>query len=171
MDSAILAWVAAHRAAPVDAVMVALSLAGSGGAVWFLIAAVRAAVRPRQAMAMWQAVLAVVLAWLVADAVLKPIVHRPRPPAGQVAEFAHASRTSSFPSAHAATSVAGAVALGAAWPAARVAVWTLAALIACSRTYLGLHYPSDVLAGAALGWALAWFVCGRTGWRRTAPGR
>ncbi|HET6830017.1 MAG TPA: phosphatase PAP2 family protein [Solirubrobacterales bacterium] len=64
----------------------------------------------------------------------------------------------SFPSAHAATSVAGAVALGRVAPRARLPLYGLAALICAGRPYLGMHYPSDVLAGAVVGWAIgrAW---------------
>lgn len=59
----------------------------------------------------------------------------------------------SYPSAHAATSVAGASRLSETLPAAPL--WALAAALAASRLYLRVHYPSDVVAGAALGGAVA----------------
>lgn len=57
----------------------------------------------------------------------------------------------SFPSGHttAAFSIAGAVAVST--QIASLPLWTLAGLVGVSRVYLGHHYPSDVLAGAALG--------------------
>ncbi len=60
----------------------------------------------------------------------------------------------SFPSAHATTAVAAATVLGRVSPRARPALLSLAALICVGRPYLGMHYPSDVLAGAALGYGL-----------------
>ncbi len=64
----------------------------------------------------------------------------------------------SFPSAHATTAVAGATALGRVAPRARLPLYTLAGLICLGRPYLGMHYPSDVLAGVALGYGIgrAW---------------
>ena len=59
----------------------------------------------------------------------------------------------SYPSAHATTSVAGARMLSPLLPAAPL--YALAAVLALSRPYLGVHYPSDTLAGAALGAAVA----------------
>ena len=59
----------------------------------------------------------------------------------------------SYPSAHAATSVAGARRLSETLPAAPL--WVLAAALAGSRLYLRVHYPSDTVAGAALGGAVA----------------
>ena len=59
----------------------------------------------------------------------------------------------SYPSAHAATSAAGARRLSETLPPAPL--WILAAALAGSRLYLRVHHPSDTLAGAALGGAIA----------------
>ena len=78
----------------------------------------------------------------------------------------------SFPSGHATASFAIAVALMLAFP--RVRAWPMlgATLIALSRPIVGMHYPSDILAGAALGAAVAllvWLVWGRR-FARDLPG-
>ena len=59
----------------------------------------------------------------------------------------------SYPSAHATTSAAGARMLSPLLPPG--ALYALATVLALSRPYLGVHYPSDTLAGAALGVAVA----------------
>ncbi len=78
----------------------------------------------------------------------------------------------SFPSGHATTAFAGAVALSYLWRRAAPLFFLLAAAIAFSRVYVGVHYPGDVLAGAALGSlvGLAWVAALRLP-RRTAAGR
>ena len=60
----------------------------------------------------------------------------------------------SFPSGHAATAFAGAVSLSYLWRRGAPLFFLLAAAIAFSRVYVGVHYPGDVLAGAALGTAV-----------------
>ena len=85
-------------------------------------------------------------------------VHRPRPP---VARLDVAPPTSSFPSGHTAAAVAlyGCIAILVLWiwgrrPATRVAVAVLCFIpvfVGLSRLYRGMHYPSDVLAGALTG--------------------
>jgi len=61
----------------------------------------------------------------------------------------------SFPSGHTLHAVSFAWQASAHFPELAWVLWPLAALIAASRVVLGLHYPSDVLAGAAIGAALA----------------
>jgi decaprenylphosphoryl-5-phosphoribose phosphatase len=74
------------------------------------------------------------------------VIVRRRRPSGPLADT-HSQL--SYPSAHAATSVAAVRALG------MPALWPLAAGLAASRLYLRVHYPSDVVAGAALGASIA----------------
>ena len=57
----------------------------------------------------------------------------------------------SFPSAHATTSFAAAAAYSRALPLASPLFYGAATMFAASRPYLGVHYPSDVLAGVGLG--------------------
>ncbi|MCL4287096.1 MAG: phosphatase PAP2 family protein [Thermoleophilia bacterium] len=85
------------------------------------------------------------------NSVVKAASGRERPVVAGHAPLASATSRLSFPSAHAATSVAAAVSLGRVAPGARPALYGLAGLICAGRPYLGMHYPSDVLAGAALG--------------------
>ena len=173
MELSVLAWLAAHRTAWLDTVMLTLTEVGRGGAVWGVTAIVRGVVDRRLAMAACQVVIAVTLAWATPEAILKPLSARPRPfvASNTIRPVRHEHpRSSSFPSGHASTAVAGAYSLSAMWPPARVACWTLAAFIVFSRAYLGVHYPTDLVAGALLGWLIAWLVVGGTRWRVAASG-
>ena len=88
---------------------------------------------------------------------LKSVVDVERP-AFRYAEpkaLVHVPRDHSFPSGHAATSFACATVLAWAFPRLAVPLYLLAAAIAFSRVYVGVHYPLDVLAGAALGLLVA----------------
>jgi len=80
-----------------------------------------------------------------ANQLIKVIVRRKRPAGGLMDTHSDLS----YPSAHAATSVAAARALD------MPALWPLAVALAGSRLYLRVHYPSDTIAGAALGGAVA----------------
>jgi membrane-associated phospholipid phosphatase len=116
-------------------------LLGEHGVVWFGIAV---------AARRWDAARTVAIAY-GANQLIKVIVRRRRPP--QEGRRARTMSDLSYPSAHAATSVAGASRLSETLPAAPL--WMLAAALAGSRVYLRVHYPSDTLAGAALGGAIA----------------
>ncbi len=66
----------------------------------------------------------------------------------------------------------GAVSLARVWPQARWALAILGALIAYSRIYVGVHYPTDVIAGLLLGAACVWLVLGGrhpSTWSRPGP--
>lgn len=78
-------------------------------------------------------------------------VRRPRPELEDLPPLTPVVTALSFPSAHATTSFAAAAAYSRALPLASPLFYGAATMFALSRPYLGVHYPSDVIAGAALG--------------------
>jgi undecaprenyl-diphosphatase len=97
---------------------------------------------------------------LVAEGIsgaLKLWVARDRPPLADPdpEPLVHLPVTHSFPSGHATVSFACAAVLALAVPRLRAPLFLLAALIAFSRVYVGVHYPFDVVAGAVLGVLIA----------------
>jgi decaprenylphosphoryl-5-phosphoribose phosphatase len=92
----------------------------------------------------------IVVGALLANTAVKQLVRRPRPDLGpELPPLSSTISSLSYPSAHAATSFAAAGALGPSVP-----LYAAAGAMALTRPYLGVHYPSDVVAGAALGWAV-----------------
>jgi undecaprenyl-diphosphatase len=78
--------------------------------------------------------------------------------------------SNSFPSGHTATSFACATVLTAFAPRAAPAFYVLALAVAYSRLYVGVHFPTDVVAGALLGIATALLLLAATR-RRSARAR
>ena len=112
---------------------------------------------PRRRDAYFRAV-KIVLATLAANTVVKQTVRRARPVLEEeLPALTPVLSGRSYPSAHSSTSFAGARALSAAGlPAAPL--YAVAVAMALSRPYLGVHYPSDIVAGAALGDAVGRFM-------------
>src|SRR5205823_9012510 len=106
---------------------------------------------------------------------LRSAIDRPRPPVvyPEPKPLVHVPHGGSFPSGHAATSFACATILALAAPRYGGAFFVLAAAIAWSRVYNGVHYPLDVLGGAVLGVlvaiALRWLLKGLPRLRRVTP--
>jgi membrane-associated phospholipid phosphatase len=125
---------------------------GEHGILWYSVSAIGAAVSPKDRRAFGRAA-ALVLGSFVANQAVKFIARRPRPDLPDLPPLVHTMSNRSYPSAHATTSAAAAVALSRVLP--RTPLYAVAAALALSRLYLGVHYPSDTLAGAALGVAVA----------------
>jgi undecaprenyl-diphosphatase len=159
-------WLTTHHTTLLDIVMVALSVAGRGGLLWLLIGAVIALTNRRLVPGVFQLALAIGLASLTVDAVIKPAVARARPfeRAADIRVIDRRPESGSFPSGHAANAFAGAYVLARLWPAAAVPFWMLAAAVAFSRIYVGVHYPLDVIAGALVGLACGVWVVGGSRW-------
>jgi len=156
MELAILDFIQNNlRCGVLDACMVAVTHLGDLGAVW-LAGALVAFVSGKRRLAV-SIMVAVVLAGVAGTVVPKPLIARPRPcdivPAVKL--LVARPGDCSFPSGHAATAFAAATVLFCAGNRWRGPALVFAILIAYSRMYLYVHYPTDVLAGMLLG-----IVCG-----------
>ena len=157
-DTAAREWLVTYHHPIADAVMVGLSAIGRVGAIWIAIALALVVRDRRRIRAVAVVFAAQALAFVATDLVVKPIVARARPFEASVLTRVIDRRplTYSFPSGHAATAFAGAATLSWIWPNGRLVLWPLAAMVALSRIYVGVHYPLDVLGGAVLGLSCAW---------------
>ena len=133
---------------------VVYTTSGEFGAIWIAGALAGGAV-DRDRRRAWFTAGALVFTALCANAVVKRVVRRKRPHLPGLPPIGRAPSTPSFPSGHAATSFAGAHAIGTLVPGARPPLVAAAALMALTRSYLGVHYPSDVIAGAVVGTVVA----------------
>jgi len=134
--------------------VLALTRLGEHGALWFALAAAGAVVDQGRRDLLVRAAAAVAAAYGV-NQLMKLIVRRRRPELDDLPPLVSTGSRIAFPSAHASTSFAGARALSRAWPCATAPLYATAVAMALSRPYVGVHYPSDVVAGAALGTAVA----------------
>ncbi|HEU4701335.1 MAG TPA: phosphatase PAP2 family protein [Conexibacter sp.] len=126
----------------------AFSTLGQHGGCWFALGAAGAALDPAR-RGRWRRGTLVIAGAYAANQAVKLAVRRPRP---QLADLPPLTRTPtqlSFPSAHAATSAAAVHAFRHLLP--WVPLRGTAVAMAFSRLYLGVHYPSDIVAGVLLG--------------------
>ena len=173
IDFMILEWIQSHlQGAALDLLMPTITALGNGGWLFILLALVLLLSKRyrRQGCAL---AVSLLLCLLVGNLFLKPLFARLRPfEVAGLSELLISPPTDySFPSGHTSASFAAAAAWWRTLPRRwmQVTAVVLAALMALSRLYVGVHFPSDVLAGVLVGllcgW-LAWLL-----WRRFAAWR
>ncbi|MBV9919112.1 MAG: phosphatase PAP2 family protein [Solirubrobacterales bacterium] len=142
-----------RRPQPTDELLLMISQAADRSLLWLAIAATGSAFGGKRGRrAAERGVLALAVASATVNGPFKLLVGRRRP--APIRRLRRVPRSSSFPSGHSASAFAFAVAATRELPQAGVLLLPLAASVAYSRVYLGLHHPSDVAAGAAFGAAV-----------------
>ena len=160
-DDAVMHWIGSHQSPIVQSAMLEVTALGTGTVVAMIVFVAGLFLWLNQHKHSAILLIVATLGGMILDNLLKIGFDRPRP---QIFKWGTYAVSSSFPSGHAMSSVIvyGTVAYLAARlqrnVRSRVATMTLAALIilliCSSRLYLGVHFPSDVLAGLTIG--LAW---------------
>ena len=155
LNAADLATYRAIRSLATDERQVAavrrFSRLGEHGAVWLVIGAGGALLDARRRRRWTRATVTVGAAYLTSTTV-KLAIGRRRPVIEDLPQLMATPTGLSFPSSHSTSSFAAARAFGGLLPTG--GLYAAAVPMALSRLYLGVHYPSDILAGAALGTVL-----------------
>jgi undecaprenyl-diphosphatase len=160
MDIDIFFWINSHHNTFLDLLLFFLSAAGKFYILWWALGVVVLCVDRRNGIRVMLCMfLALLLVFVSVDIVLKPLIARPRP--FVTLEGVRLFGTSwttwmrlggfSFPSGHCASSMAAAWVFGSFYRRYRWLLFVLVVLMAYSRVYLGVHYPSDCLAGIVTG--------------------
>jgi membrane-associated phospholipid phosphatase len=139
-----------------EAAMVALGKAGNNAMVWVVLGVVLAVLDSSNRES-WLICAALGPVAIGLNYAIKVLVKRPRPVLEGLPPLGGAPSSLSFPSAHATSSFAVATAMVRVDPAT-AAVLGIALALSLGRPYLGMHYPSDVLAGIVFGVLLGLIV-------------
>ena len=162
LDGNILLWIQEHvRNDVLTSVMKFITHLGDAGWIWIALAIVFLLVKKMRRTGMLMAC-SLVGSLIVNNLILKNLVARTRPyeAVDGLQRIIEAQRDLSFPSGHTGSSFAAAVVIFLMCPRK---IWVpaliLAFLIMFSRLYVGVHYPTDVLAGMITGTLIAVLVC------------
>jgi membrane-associated phospholipid phosphatase len=150
-DRLLVGWRTLPHSPASDRVAIALSQFADHARGWIALGVV-GGVYDRHRARRWLTAAAVLAATEQARGQLKRAVHRARPQLEGLPPLAGVTARYSFPSSHTATAVAAIYAFDGLIARPVLVGW--AALTAASRPYLGVHYPSDVLGGAILGYTI-----------------
>lgn len=152
-DFAILDWIQQNlRCEFLDMVFPFITTLGNAGAIWIVLALILLITKKYRRVGAMMG-LALIFGLIVGNLTLKPLIARTRP--FDIREFADLLISKptdfSFPSGHTLASFEAATVLMINDKKLGIPALTLAILIAFSRLYLYVHYPSDIFAGVLLG--------------------
>ncbi|MGN0299298.1 MAG: phosphatase PAP2 family protein [Lachnospiraceae bacterium] len=153
-----------------DRLMIAITTLGNAGILWIILAAVLLLI-PKTRKLGAAVALGLLLEAFCCNVILKPLVARTRPYEINEAITLLIAKPSdySFPSGHTSASFAVVAALCRQRSKLWIPSLILAILIAFSRLYLYVHYPTDVLGGLVIGLAFGWlgsYLANRIRWNR-----
>jgi membrane-associated phospholipid phosphatase len=152
LDRRLMRSSAGVRSPALDRTLVGVTRAANYSRLWLLIAGGLAACGGRRGRsAAGRGIMAITIAAAVANGPAKLVVRRRRPFQPSPPTLIRMPRSTSFPSGHAAAAFAFATGAGAEVPVLILVLVPLAGVVAYSRVHAGVHYPSDVAAGAAIG--------------------
>jgi len=152
-DNALLDFIQTNmRIGFLDIVMPYITSLGNGGFVWIVIGLVLVCLK-KYRMIGFAVLFALVLCLLIGNLGLKPLIARLRPSDiyPDIALLIPRPHDYSFPSGHTMSSFAVATVLFLSFKRIGIFALLLAALIAFSRLYLYVHYPTDILGGIVIG--------------------
>lgn len=159
LDSAILLFIQENlRADWLDPIVLFITRLGDAGIMWiFLGLALLFFKKTRRGGLLM--LLSLLGAFILNDLILKPLIARPRPfdMIPELVSLVHEG-SFSFPSGHTSSSFACAMALTLAFGKKGAWAYLPASLIALSRCYVGVHYPTDIIAGMIVGSAMSFLV-------------
>ena len=154
-DEQALVWIAEHiRCALLDPFMKLYTRLGNTGMLFIVLGVLMLLFKPTR-KAGFSALCAMLIGLVVVNFTIKPLVSRPRPwlVIENFANLVPEHDPNSFPSGH--TNAGFAFALGVCMSAPKrwmkITAVCMAAVMGLSRLYVGVHFPSDVLAGAVIG--------------------
>lgn len=154
MDEGIIMYVQEHLRNPaLTDIFIRITYLGSRMAVWIFISAALLLFKKTRKVG-FMCICALLTSYVINNIAIKNIIARPRPYESikNLVVLIDRPESYSFPSGHAASSFATAIVLYRNLPKkAGISALVLALLIALSRVYLGVHYPSDILCGMVFG--------------------
>jgi undecaprenyl-diphosphatase len=152
LDSRLMRRSFVARSPALDRTLIAITRAANYSRLWLVVAGVLAVFGGRRGCrAAGRGLVAIAIAAAAANGPAKLLVRRRRPSSRRRPSLIRTPRSTSFPSGHTAAAVAFVAGASAELPVLAPVLIPLAGTVAYSRVHTGVHYPSDVAAGAVIG--------------------